>query len=160
MQVISFKHTILFKRGMWLSAAALVASVTIPWILDGSFRQEPVIHVIPVCIVGGFWVYFLWRMQIHRIADEVTDCEDYLKVRKGETEEVIPFSNIAMAVVSTSGGIHRITVRLHEPTRLSTRIVFLPQASLWSNLPGVMGVAAGLTDRANKGKDGRVVHSL
>jgi hypothetical protein len=54
--------------------------------------------------------------------------------------------------VSTSSGIHRITVRLRAPTKLGSTIEFLPQASLWSNLPGVQRVAAGLTERGNQAK--------
>jgi hypothetical protein len=83
------------------------------------------------------------------------DCDDHLKVRRGRTEEIIRFSNVATADVSTSGGIHRITVRLRQPTKLGGQIEFLPQASLWSNLAGVKRVAAGLTERANQARDGR-----
>jgi hypothetical protein len=90
------------------------------------------------------------RTQIHRIADAVVDCEDHLKVRRGRIEELVPFSNISTADVSTSGGIHRITIRLRNPAKLGKEIVFLPQASLWSNLPGVRRVAIGLAERANQ----------
>jgi hypothetical protein len=128
MRVISFRNTVLFKRGIWLSAAAFLCA---------------------------FFVYFLRKTQIHRLADEVMDCDDHLKVRCGRTQEIIRFSNVATADVSTSGGIHRITVRLRQPTKLGGQIEFLPQASLWSNLAGVKRVAAGLTDRANQAKDGR-----
>jgi hypothetical protein len=83
------------------------------------------------------------------------DCDDHLNVRRGRAQEIIPFSNIATADVSSSGGIHRITVRLRQPAKLGRQIEFLPQASLWSNLPGVKRVASGLTDRANQAKDGR-----
>jgi hypothetical protein len=115
MQIISFKNTTLFKRGMWLSAAALMAFVATPGVLDGSLQRNPITHVIPLCVFGGLLVYFLWRMQLHRLADEVMDCEDYLKVRRGETQEIIPFSSISMADVSSSSGIHRITVHLSQP---------------------------------------------
>ena len=155
MQVISFKHTRLWKRGIRVSAMAVIVSVTTPWVLDGSFQRDPITHVIPLCILAGFVVYFLWRMQLHRLADEVVDCEDRLEVRRGQTEENIPFSNVSMADVSTSGGIHRITVRLREPTKFGVQFEFLPRASLWSNLSGITRVAAGLTDRAISAKSGR-----
>ena len=155
MKVISFKNTILLKRGMWLTAVALVAVVATPSIFDGSFQRDPVVHVIPMCILGGFWIYFLRKMQFHRLADEVWDCEDYLKVRKGRLEEAIPFSNVSKVDVSTSNNIHRIMVCLREPTKLGGQIVFLPQASLWSNLAGVKRVAVDLTERATQANDGR-----
>jgi hypothetical protein len=145
----------LLKRGVWLTAAALVAFVVTPSALDGSLQKNPSSSVFAVGILCAFFVYFLWKTQIHRLADEVMDCDDHLKVRRGRTEETIRFSNIATADVSTSSGIHRITVRLRQPTKLGARIEFLPQASLWSNLPGVKRVTAGLTDRANQAQGGR-----
>jgi hypothetical protein len=150
MQVISFKHTALFKRGIWLSVAALIAFVLAPWVVDGSLLQDPIPPLGAVCILSGFLLYFLRRTQIHRVVDEVLDCEDHLKVRRGRIEEIIPFSNISTADVSTSGGIHRITVHLIDPAKLGKEIVFLPQASLWSSLSGVQRVAISLTERANQ----------
>jgi hypothetical protein len=156
MQVISFKHTALFKRGMWLSAAALIAFVVAPWVVDGSLLRDLIPHLGAIAILCGFWVYFLWRTQIHRMADEVVDCENHLKVRRGRIEEIVPFSNISKADVSTNAGIYRITVQLRDSAKSGTAIVFLPQASLWSNLSGVQRVALGLTERANQAQ-GEVV---
>jgi hypothetical protein len=157
MQVISFKSTALFKRGIWLSAAALVAFVMAPSALNGSLWRDPVPNWGAVCILGGLLAYFLRKTPIHRLADEVVDCEDHLRVRRGKIEEMIPFSNVSMAKVTSSSGLHRITVSLNQPTKLGGQIEFLPQASLWSNLSGVKRVAASLTDRANQAKSGRAV---
>jgi hypothetical protein len=147
MQVISFKNTALFKRGIWLTAAALIACVTAPLVADGSLWRNPLPNLFAVGALCLFLGFFLWRAQIHRLADEVIDCVDSLKVRRGAREEIVPFSMIATADVSTGSGIHRITVRLREPTKLGSIIEFLPQASLWSNLPGVQRVAAELAQR-------------
>jgi hypothetical protein len=152
MQVISFKKSALFRRGIWLSAAALMAFVAIPGILDGGLWREPLAHLLPLGILGGFCVYFCRKIQIHRLADEVMDCGDHLKVRRGSTEEIIPFSSVSMARVSTGGGIHRITVHLSQPARLGGRIEFLPQASLWSNRLAIERVAGDLTDRASRAR--------
>ncbi len=154
MQVISFKNTQLFKRGMWLSAAALVAVVAAPSVLNGALWQDPWVNVIPLCILSGFWVYFFRKTQIHRLADQVIDCENHLQVRRGASEEIIPFSAVAGADVSTSSGIHRITVRLVTG---GAKIEFLPQASLWGNLRAVQQLASHLTDRARRAKDERAV---
>jgi hypothetical protein len=155
MRVISFTNTSLFKRGIWLTAAALIAFAVTPSVLDGSLRENPASSLVAVGILCAFFVYFLRNTHIHLLADEVMDCDDHLKVRRGRTEEIIRFSNIATADVSTSSGIHRITVRLRQPAKLGGKIEFLPQASLWSNLSGVKRVAAGLTERANQANDGR-----
>ena len=152
MQVISFKNTALFKRGIWLTAASLIVFAVTPSALDGSLRQNPLSSLFVVGILCACFGYFLRKTHIHRLADEVTDCDDHLKVRRGRMEATIPLSDIETADVSTSSGIHRITVRLRQPTTLGGQIEFLPQASLWSNLAGVKRVAAGLMDRANQAK--------
>ena len=71
MQVISFKSTVLFKRGIWLSAGALMAFVVTPSVVDGS-RGRPTSTLFAVGILGACFVYFLWRTQIHRVADAVS----------------------------------------------------------------------------------------
>jgi len=147
-QLISFKDTILYKRGMWLSAAALVAAVAAPAVIDGSIFGQPIAHIVPLCILVGFWVYFLQKARFFSIADEVVDCRDHLKVRRARTEVVIPFSAVASAEVTTDFRIHRITVHLRERTKIGNRIDFWPQASLWSNLFGVQQLALGLAERA------------
>jgi hypothetical protein len=150
MQVISFKNTILFKRGIWLSAVALIACVAAPSALDGGLKLNPAPSLFAVAVVGAFFVFFLRRTQMHRLADEVQDCGDHLKIRRGRIEETIRFSNIAVADVATGSGIPRIILRLHKPTKFGGQVEFLPQASLWSNVSRVKRVAAELTDRAHQ----------
>jgi hypothetical protein len=152
MQALSFKNTPLFKRGIWLSAAALTACVAIPFLLDSSLWRDPLPNLFGVCALAVFLGLFLWKTRIHRLADEVFDCEGHLKVRRGRKEEIVPFSNIDAVEVSTGGGFPRITVRLRKPTRLGAKIEFLPQASLWGNPSGLQRVVAGLTERANQAK--------
>ncbi len=41
MQAISFKNISLFKRGIWLSAAALMVCVAAPSMFDGSLWKNP-----------------------------------------------------------------------------------------------------------------------
>jgi hypothetical protein len=148
MQVISFKNTGLLKRGVWLSAATLAAYSATPSVLNGELWRRPVLSLVPLCVVIGFFGYLLRKTAFHRIADRVVDCVDYLEVRLGRTDEVVSLSNISNADVSTHLGLHWITVRLRKPTRLGDRIDFLPQASLWGNLSAVQQVALRLTSRA------------
>jgi hypothetical protein len=151
-QNIAFKNTRLFKRGMWLSAAALIAFVVLPAVLDGTLAGNPMPRVFAVGVLVVCWVIFFWKTQIHRVADEVLDCGDHLQVRRGRVEEDIPFSKIVGAEMSTNVGIHRITVRLRELSRFGAKIEFLPQASLWSNPGRVRRVADGLAERAGQAK--------
>jgi hypothetical protein len=141
-RVISFKDTILYKRGVWLSAAALVAAVAAPSVIDGSILNQPIIHIVPLCILIGFWAYFLQKARSFSIVDEVVDCGDHLNVRRARTEIVIPFSAVASTEVTTDFRIHRITIHLRERTKIGNRIDFWPQASLWSNIFGVQQLVA------------------
>jgi hypothetical protein len=148
LRVISFKNTQLFKRGIWLSAVALIVFVAAPSALDGNLWRNPLPSAIAIGILGAALIFFFWKTQTHRLADEVTDCGDSLKVRRGRVEETIPLSNVSAAEVSSSGGFHRITVRLRARSKFGLRIEFLPQASLWSNLGAIKSIALDLTERA------------
>ena len=86
-RAISFKNTALFKRGIWLSAAALLVFVAAPSALDGELWRNPLPSAIAVGILCAALLYFFWNTQIHRLADEVLDCGDRLKVRRGRIEE-------------------------------------------------------------------------
>ncbi len=154
-QLISFKQTTLLKRGFWLSAAALIAFVMLPSVIDGNLWQNPLPTVTALCVTVAFCGYFLWKLPIHRLADSVIDCQDHLVARRRGTQEIIPLANVAAAQVSTGLGVHRIAIRLRLPSRLGQQIEFLPQASLWSTLSGVQQVAGDLSDRAN-----RATHSM
>lgn len=73
MKVISFKNTTLFKRGLWLSAAALIACVAAPSVASGALWQNPVVNMVPLFILAGFWAYFLHNLHVHRLADGLTE---------------------------------------------------------------------------------------
>jgi hypothetical protein len=149
-QAISFKNTALFKRGIWLSAVALILFVIAPSTLNGDLWGNPLPSAIAVGILGAALSYFFWKTQMHRLADEVLDCGDSLKVRRGRVEDAIPFSNVAAVEVLSSGGFHRITVRLRERSKFGNRVEFLPQASLWSNLTAIRSLAQDLSERAQR----------
>jgi hypothetical protein len=151
LHVISFRNTALFKRGIWLSAVALLAFVISPFILDGSLWRDLLPSLFGAAVLGVGLIYFFWRTKFHRLAEEVIDGEVHLQVRRGRTEQVIPFADIAAAEVCTFSGIHRITVSLHAPGKFGTQIHFLPQASLWSSLTRVQRLAASLAGRRGGG---------
>jgi membrane protein YdbS with pleckstrin-like domain len=150
--VLSFKSTALFKGGVWLSAAALLAFVIGPAALSGELRSNPLPSAIAVSLVLAAIIYFFWSTQVYRLADEVLDCQDSLRVRSGRVEETIPLSDVSAVDVTSRGGFHRITIRLRRRTKLGRRIEFLPQASLWSNLVAIKALALDLTERAQQAR--------
>jgi hypothetical protein len=150
-RAISFKNTALFKRGIWLSAIALILFVSAPSALNGNLWRDPLPSAIAIGILCAALIYFFWNTQMHPLADEVLDCSDRLKVRRGRIEETIPLSQVSVVGVSSSGGFHRITLRLKERSKLfGDRIEFLPQASLWSNLAALKSLAQELSERAQR----------
>lgn len=150
-QVISFRNTSLFKRGIWLSAIALILFVAAPSTLDGNLWRDPLPSAIAIGILCAALIYFFWNTQIHRLADEVIDCGELLRIRRGRVEETIPLSQVSAAEVTSSGGFHRITLRLKERSKLfGERIEFLPQASLWSNLAALKSLTQDLSERARR----------
>ncbi|HEY6618602.1 MAG TPA: hypothetical protein VIY68_03570 [Steroidobacteraceae bacterium] len=152
MRAISFKNTALFKRGIWLSASALVVFVAAPSALNGNLWRNPLPSAIAIGILCAALIFFFWDTQIHRLADEVLDCGDRLKVRRGRIEETIPLSQVSAAEVISRGGFHRITLRLKERSKsFGDRLDFLPQASLWSNRPALKELAQDLSERAQRG---------
>jgi hypothetical protein len=151
-RAISFKNTALFKRGIWLSALALIIFVVGPSALNGELWRNPLPSAIAIGILCAALLYFFWNTQMHRLADEVLDCGDRLKVRRGRTEETISFSQVSAAEVISRGGFQRITLRLKERSKLfGSRLDFLPQASLWSNRAALKELAEDLSERAQRG---------
>jgi hypothetical protein len=150
MQVISFKNTALLKRGIWLSAAALLVFVAGPAAIDGRLWQNPGPSLISIAALFALLAMFFWRTQIHCVADEVLDCHDHLQVRRGRAEGAIAFADVSSAEVSSEGGLRRIRLKLRVHKRWGRKIEFLPQASLWSNPAAIERVAAALTERANQ----------
>jgi hypothetical protein len=150
MQVLSFKNTALFKRGLWLSMAALLVFAVSPFVLDGRLWRQPGSSLIGVDLLLVLLGFLLWRTRFHLLADEVIDADVHVVVKRGKKMLLVLFSNIASAEVMSFSGIHRVVIRLHEATPLGKRIEFLPQASLWSNLPAVQRIAASLANRASQ----------
>jgi len=150
-RAISFKNTALFKRGIWLSAIALILFVGAPSVLNGNLWRKPLPSAIAIGILCAALIYFFRNTQMHRLADEVLDCGERLKVRRGRIEETIPLSQVSAVEVISHSGFHRITLRLRERSKhFGDRIEFLPQASLWSNLGALKGLAQELSERANR----------
>jgi hypothetical protein len=156
MNVISFKGTTLYKRGFWLSAVALVAAVAAPSVVDRSIFANPLVHIVPLCVLIGFWIYFLQKGRFFSIADEVVDAGDSLRVKRAGTEIVVPFSAITSAETKTEYRMLRITIHLRERTKFGSRIDFWPQASLWGNPFAVQQVAIELAERAKRAGGGNV----
>jgi hypothetical protein len=159
MQLISYSGTTRMKRAFCLGAIALIGIACVPSILDGSFVRNPVVNVVPILILGGFWAYFLNKSRVFRFADEILDCADHLKVRRGDISEEVQFHNISGVEVSI-GKPNRISIRFVTPNRFGSNIEFLPEylpkTMSWSTSE-MDRVAAGLRERADRARAARLV---
>jgi hypothetical protein len=156
-QLISYKGTSWIKRSFWLGAIAMIAIASIPPVFHGGLRRDFVESLVPVFILCAFWFYFLRKSKVHLLADEVFDCGDHLIVRRGKTEESVPFSNISAVGVSTNA-MSGISMRLLSPMGLGETIEFLPayvpKSKPWS-VEEKNRVAAELGARADRARGGR-----
>jgi hypothetical protein len=151
-KVISFRETVLFKRGVVLSVLALIVCTATPAFAGAGPALIP--SLAATGAMAAVCAYFVYRTRMLALVDEVMDCEDHLKVRRGRREVTIPMSGIRGAEISSAAGIHRITLRLRAAGELGGTLDFLPQASLWSNRPVLNAMAGELTARARQADPG------
>jgi hypothetical protein len=144
-QLISYRYSNRIKVGMWLGAAAMIVFVA-------NSSDSYIIRVIPICILAFFWVFFLRRAGIGKLADEVRDCGDRLQIRRGKINEVVWLSRVSLVEASTLGTMNVVRLTFLDDTSLGDQIAFLPryergQAS-WSTEASKL--AQELTARINK----------
>ncbi|UOF16665.1 hypothetical protein IEQ11_08515 [Lysobacter capsici] len=80
-----------------------------------------------------FWVFFALAIiaaaahgvKMGRLADEVVDHGDYLRVRRGSIEESIPIADIEKISSSHAFRPARVTLLLRRPGRLGDRVSFI-----------------------------------
>jgi hypothetical protein len=102
-------------------------------LIDGRFQDPqrlPFLLVPIIMIVLGF---FLMKGFVWDLMDEVHDCGDSLRVRRGGDEETIAFTNIMNVSVTTHVSPPRITLRLVNPGRFGNEIAFTPPMFLSFN---------------------------
>ena len=99
----------IFLAGGWASSVA---------------DQVPLFFVMP-CIMALFG-FFLFKKLLWVLADEVRDCGSYLVVRNRNQEVTVDLSNIMNVSATTNMNPPHVTLRLVQPCRLGTEIVFSP----------------------------------
>jgi hypothetical protein len=116
-QLISLRSTSSLKRAFFWGSVALIAIAEVPSVSDGSFKASPLAHFGALLILVGMWTLFLRISRIFRLADEVFDCGDHLKVWFGTSEVVIPLSKIMSVRVFTFFGTSRFSLGLADTPR-------------------------------------------
>jgi hypothetical protein len=111
---------------------------------------DPTLLVLPVMVAIG---YYIMKLLIFGVADEVWDDGDALLVRRGRRFERVELFNIINVSSSTISNPNRITLTLREPGRFGREISFLPPLRM---LPSTSThpVARELIDRVEAARRG------
>jgi hypothetical protein len=125
MTQLSSKSTFFYKRVfpiLWFGFLAVFVATTF---LGGAVEKNPMFLIVPcVMIVFGF---ILFRKLFWDLADQVDDGGDFLVVKYRGEEENVPLSNIMNVSASTNVNPPRITLRVVQPGKFGTEIVFSPK---------------------------------
>ena len=121
--------TVVFQKrifpAIWFGFLAMAVT---SGLRDGKFVEPerwPFLFMPILMTVFGF---FLFKKLVWDLMDEVHDCGDSLRVRRGGDEETIPLKNIMNVSASTMVNPQRITLRLSTPGRFGNEVTFSPPA--------------------------------
>ncbi len=131
------------------------AFIAVLVLMNGALQKAPMFLVFPcVVAVGG---YYVWKVNIRDLMDEVYDCGDYLLVKKRGEEDTVLLSNINYVNFSTDrrGAQRRIHLRLDTPGKFGTEISFAPPPNIF--FPRRNEIAEDLVVRADKARSARAV---
>ncbi len=108
---------------MWFGILGIVIAVSIVTTRQARDPAPMAIFIVPlIMMVFG---YLLMKKLIFDLADEVWEGGDFLKIRFGDNEERIPFSNIANINYMMMNP-PRATLLLRNPCRFGKEIAFCP----------------------------------
>jgi len=148
-RVISMKKTRSFKYGFCGGAAGLVVLVTaINWRPGGGVAT----NIVPTFILAGFWLYFLRRGGVFKVADEVVECGDHLAVRMGGKQVTVRYSNIAGAETVALPGFGGVRVNFAQRIELGKLVTFWVESKADGEM---IRVATDISERAIRAREGR-----
>ena len=155
MKKISSAWTFFFKRVFPVAWFGFLALFLVTTLATEAAMDEPMLLAVPalMAIVG----FAVMKTTIWNLADEVYDCGDFLRVRKGAEEEAVPLSNIMNISASLTTNPPRVILRLAKPSRFGDEIAFLPEVGLRLNPFARLPVVDDLIVRADRARSRRVV---
>jgi hypothetical protein len=103
--------------------ASVAAAV---WVARDDWAREPILAAISVAGFGLFTLGYLWWSGYWRLADNVVELPEGLRVRRGRHEIVVTFREIARVGFRTLHSRSVCTLELHAAGVLGSRIEFLP----------------------------------
>ncbi len=129
----------------WFGFLLLFMVITIS---SGALQKDPMFLVIPLIMVGiGYWVM---KMIVWDLADEVFDCGSYLLVKNGDIEDRIYLADVMNVSAVPYMNPPRITLRLRKANKLGTEISFSPITGFRLNPFAKNAIAEDLILRVDK----------
>lgn len=124
MVVISSRMTKFYKYGFPMIWFGFLAVFLIIGLTTGATREAPVFLLVP-CAMGVFG-YFLFKNIAWVLVDEVRDGGDYLVVRNHSEEITVYLTNIMNVSASTNTNPPQAKLRLVQPSKFGSELVFAP----------------------------------
>jgi hypothetical protein len=150
MTQISSRGTFYYKKvfpAIWFGFIAIFIVTTL---LVGAIERNFIFLVMP-CIMAAFG-FVLFKKLLWDLADEVYDGGAFLVVRYLGEEDNVPLSNIMNVSASTLVNPPRITLRLAQPGKFGSEIVFSPKTGFTLNPFAKSEVAENLIERVDKAR--------
>lgn len=155
MTKISSKFTFFHKKVFPLFWFGFLSVFMAMALIDRVFEKDPMFLIGPIAMAAiGFVVM---KKMVWDLVDEVYDCGEFLLIKNRGEEDRILLSNIMNVNTSTMMNPPRITLRLVNPGKFGSEIVFSPTAPFTFNPFAKNPVAEGLIVRVDKARTNRVV---
>jgi hypothetical protein len=148
---ISSKTTSIMKFAFPALWFGFIGVFIVTNLLTGAFRQAPAFLFIPL-LLGGFG-FFLMKLLVWDLIDEVYDCGDHLLLRNDGKEDSVQLADVINISSSVLTNPPRITLRLATPGKFGTEVSFSPPRRVFFNPFATHPVAEDLivrTDQARK----------
>lgn len=127
-ELISYRHSSRLKLGMWLGAAVMVAFIYAYQSASANPSDSYIVRIVQIGILAFFWVFFLRRAGIHKLADEVRDLGDQLQIRRGKIIEVVPLARVSLVEASAIlGTMPVVRLTFVDKVSIGDHIAFLPR---------------------------------
>ncbi len=152
MNRISSKASFFVKRIFpifWFGFLLLCVAIGV---FSGIVRTDPIFLIMPFAM--AIFGFFLMRMLVWDLADEVTDHGSYLQVRRGSVEDRVDLANIMNVSSSLLVNPPRVTLRLITPGRFGKEIVFSPIRPFTLNPFASYPVVDDLIERVHRARSG------
>src|SRR5262245_27789059 len=134
--------------------ASIVAA---SWVMRSEWQTKPIYACSFALVMGLFSLAYLWWSGYWRLADEVVELPDGLRVRRGRHDVVISFQGISRVGYRSLHTQSVCILELHTAGVLGSRIEFLPISD--DESAGVLGgdLWEYLARMISKAQSGRAV---